>query len=300
MSVDVEAEHSPRVYTRSADLYVQIPAYRDLELTPTLRSLYARAAQPERLRVRVMWQRGDGEVLQPDIRDLPGLEVDEVDAARSEGCNWARRRLQGAWRGERYTLLLDSHHRFVAGWDDLALEMLEESRAMGASKPVLTGYLPGYHHAGDQRRSGRPHRIYPYARDRGILTRLKGALMTDSERLTRPEPADFVSLHFLLADGRFNNDVPFDPRVYFFGDEVLTSVRSFAAGYRLFHPHRVLGWHAYDRSHRVTHWADRNDYADRHERSLTELRRLYQGDRDLSSEDVAAFEGHVNLSLVVD
>ena len=140
---------------------IRDPRDGHLELTPTLRSLYAQAAQPARLRVRVMWQREAHEVLPADVRDLPGLEIDEVDAATSEGCNWARLRLQGAWQGERYTLLLDSHHRFVDGWDDLALEMLEESRAGGTSKPVLTGYLPGYRPDDDQRRPDRPHRLYP-------------------------------------------------------------------------------------------------------------------------------------------
>jgi hypothetical protein len=280
------------------DLYVQVPAYRDLELVPTLRALYAEAGRPERLRVRVMWQRGEDEVLPDDVRALPGLEVDEVDAGSSAGCNWARRRLQAAWQGERYTLLLDSHHRFVPGWDDLALGMLEQLRSSGIPKPMLTGYLPAYHPDDDRHRSTRPHHLYPYARDGGVLTRLQSGVMHDSEALTEPVPADFASLHFLLADGRFNDEVVFDPTVYFFGDEVLTSVRAFAAGYRLFHPHRVIGWHAYDRSSRVTHWADHEGYAERHDRSLAALRRSFTGEGALSPADVAAFEDHVNLSLV--
>ena len=120
----------------SPDLYVQIPAYRDRELVPTLRDLYARASRPGRLRVRVMWQRSADEVLPDDVRALPRLEIDEVSAATSEGCNWARLRLQESWAGERYTLLLDSHHRFVDGWDDLALEMVEQLRAAGTCGDV--------------------------------------------------------------------------------------------------------------------------------------------------------------------
>lgn len=284
---------------RNPDLYVQVPAYRDLELVPTLRDLYAKAARPWRLRVRVMWQREEDEVLPDDVLALPRLEVDEVPAATSEGCNWARLRLQKAWKGERYTLLLDSHHRFVDGWDDLALEMLERLRAAGTVKPMLTGYLPAYHPSSDLHRPDRPHRLYPYARDGGVLTRLKGGVIHDSELLTEPIPADFASLHFILADGCFNNEVPFDPAVYFFGDEVLTSVRAFAAGYRLFHPHRVVGWHDYGRNSRVTHWADHDGYAERHDRSLTAIRRWFAGECDISSADVAAFEAHVNLRLVV-
>lgn len=169
---------TPRSVT-APDVYVQIPAYRDKELTPTLRSLYARASRPGRLRVRVMWQRDDSDALPADVYGLPNLEIDEVDAGSSEGCNWARRRLQGAWNGERYTLLLDSHHRFVAGWDDLALKMLEDSRGARTPKPALTGYLPGYRPGGGPRRSRLPQRLYPYSRDQGVLTRLKGEVMTD-------------------------------------------------------------------------------------------------------------------------
>lgn len=177
--------------------------------------------------------------------------------------------------------------------------MLEQARAAGAAKPILTGYLPAYDPRDDLYRSDRPHRIYPYSRDAGVLTRLRSAAMRDAELLTEPVPADFASLHFLLADGCFNDEVRFDPAVYFFGDEVLTSVRAFAAGYRLFHPHRAIGWHAYDRNSRVTHWADHDGYAERHARSLTTLRRTYAGEHDVSSADVAAFEAHVHLSLVV-
>jgi len=282
----------------SPDLYVQIPAYRDLELVPTLRDLYARASRPGRLRVRVMWQRSADEVLPDDVRALPRLEIDEVSAATSEGCNWARLRLQESWAGERYTLLLDSHHRFVDGWDDLALEMVEQLRAAGTSRPMLTGYLPAYDPSDVVHRSTRPQRLYPYARDGGVLTRLKGGAILDAEALTEPVAADFASLHFLLVDGCFNEEVPFDPAVYFFGDEVLTSVRAFAAGYRLFHPHRLIGWHDYDRNSRVPHWADHDGYAVRHDRSLAVIRQWLAGEREISSAEVAAFESHVNLCLV--
>lgn len=282
------------------DLYVQIPAYRDLELAPTLRALYAEANRPSRLRVRIMWQRGQDEVLPDDVRTLPGLEIDEVPAAVSEGCNWARRRLQEAWQGERYTLLLDSHHRFVPGWDDLALTMLEQLRTTGTAKPLLTGYLPAYDPRSGLLRSSGPRRLYPYARDRGVLTRLNSWAIRDVETLSAPVPADFASLHFILTDGSFNREVPFDPAVYFFGDEVLTSVRAFTAGYRLFHPHRVVGWHAYDRSSRVTHWADHEGYTERHARSLRTLRTIYTGMRDISPAAIAEFESHANISLVAD
>jgi hypothetical protein len=277
----------------SADLYVQIPAYRDAELAPTLRSLYRNASGRHRLRVRVLWQYGDGEVLPRDVLRLPGLEVEAVAAANSEGCNWARRRLQATWRGEQYTALLDSHHRFARDWDHVSIEMLEGLRDTGVRKPLLTAYLPDYDPARPACRQRRPNKIYPYRRDTGVLTRLQCQPIRHWRRLDAPIPADFLSLHFVLTDGRLNRDVEMDPTVYFFGDEVLTSVRVFAAGYRLFHPHRVLGWHAYDRARRVAHWADHDGFADRHRNSLVWLRRYF------ASPAAARFEAYTGVPLVI-
>ncbi len=284
-----------------ADLYVQIPAYRDRELAPTLRSLYGKAADPGRLRVRVLWQREDSDGLPDDVRMLPGLELVESRAADSQGCNWARRELQGAWAGERYTLLLDSHHRFAAGWDVAALAMLEAARAGGAAKPLLTAYLPGYDPDREPHgRARRPFKIYPYLREEGVLTRLKSAPIRGWTGLDRPVPADFVSLHFILADGGFNTEVVADPRIYFFGDEVLTSWRSFAAGYTLLHPHRVLGWHAYSRTHRVPHWSQHPDWRDRHRDSLELLRREFTPRRRRHGRPtVADYERMTGVPLVL-
>jgi hypothetical protein len=228
-----------------------------------------------------------------------------VAAADSEGCNWARRRLQAAWREEPYTVFLDSHHRFVPGWDDLSVGMLEQLRSQGVAKPLLSGYLPNYYPARDPvGRKQRPFKIYPYSREEGVLTRLTSLPIRGWTALEGPVPADFLSLHFILTDGRFNHEVPFDSEIYFFGDEVMTSLRAYAAGYELFHPHRIVGWHAYDRSSRVPHWADHADWDERHRRSLARMRRIYCSHHPIpgtgpGSRTVADYEDHISLPLVL-
>ena len=284
------------------DVYVQIPAYRDRELGATLRSLYRRAARPERLRVRIVWQHDKDERLPADILRLPGLEIDPVAAAESQGPNWARRRLQSAWQSEKYTLFLDSHHRFVTGWDDLAIGMLENIRANGIERPLLTAYLPAYDPDFPKQRRRCPYKIYPLGRDEGVLMRLTSMPMLGWQRLQAPIPAHFVSLHFMLGDGRFNADVKFDPSIYFFGDEVHTSLRAFASGYRFFHPHRVLGWHAYDRSTRTPHWSDHADWTTRSRDTMKKLKSDYRSSRRVGGAGspscrVADFERYLGLKL---
>ena len=282
-------------------IYVQIPAYRDSELGPTLRELYGRAARPDALHTRVIWQRSEDERLPADVLELPGLTLVDVPAQRSEGCNWARRRAQECWDGEPYTLLLDSHHRFVDDWDVLAIDMYSSLLSSGVRRPLLTGYLPAYDPELEPLGRGEaPYRMYPFGRDDGILTRFTSRPIPWWGALDAPVPADFLSLHFVFTDGRFNAEVPIDPELYFFGDEMVLGLRAYTRGYDLFHPHRIVGWHAYSRNQRVPHWDDHPDWYERHLAALGWMRELFTGRRPLPDDvrTVADYERQIMAKLV--
>jgi Glycosyltransferase (GlcNAc) len=260
-------------------IYVQVPAYRDPELVATVDGLVRMAKNPDRLVIAVAWQYGvDEEHVATALERLPQVRLLRIRAADSLGCNWARNLLQQRWAGERYTLFLDSHHRFVAGWDETLIRLLERQRRGGHARPIITGYLPPYDPDDDPH--GRTQAVYELnvaERREGIAYRLHGHPVEGWERLTAPQPARFVSLHFLFADGSFNQVVPCDPEIYFFADEVAISLRAFSHGYDLFRPHVVLGWHLYDRSRRVPHWADHPRWEWLQQRSIARLRALYSG-----------------------
>jgi hypothetical protein len=257
---------------------VQIPAYRDTELGPTLRDLYRKAARPEALRVAVLWQKASNETLPPAVRRLPGLELIEMPFEESQGCNWARIQLQARWRGEPYTLFLDSHHRFATGWDRMLIEMHSGLRASGVERPLLTAYMPPYHPAMDPLgRRCRPYKIYPIRREAGLLIHLTSHAIPGWRRLAGPIPAEFASAHLIFTRGSFNEELRWDPNIYFAGDEVAMSLRAHTYGYDLFHPHRVIGWHCYDRGSRRPHWDDHLEWSGQQARSLRRLRRLFTG-----------------------
>ncbi len=282
-------------------IYVQVPAYRDSELAPTLIDLYAKARRPDRLRTCVVWQHAPDEQLPATVWDLPGLDVVDVPAADSLGCNWARRIAQERWDGEPLTLLLDSHHRFVDGWDTLVRGMYAGLLAAGVSRPLLTGYLPAYDP--DLEPLGRgtaPYRMFPLAREDGVLTQLTSRPIPWWTILDAPVSADFLSLHFVFTEGAFNTEVPFDPELYFFGDEVVLGLRAFTSGYDLFHPHRIVGWHAYSRNQRIPHWDDHADWYERHRAALGWMREVFTGLRPLpgDSRTVTDYERRIMTKLV--
>jgi hypothetical protein len=260
-------------------IYVQIPAYRDTELGPTLLDLVAKSEDPEALRIGVLWQRADGDVLPEAVRANLSIEILARPYQESKGCNWARAELQKRWRGEPYTLLLDSHHRFIPGWDRHLIEMHRALEEGGDRKPLITTYLPSYDPSNDPAaRSPDPLQIHARSREQGMLIYLEAHPIPLWRSLERPIRARFASLHFVFARGIFNHELIADERVYFFGDEVVLALRAFTHGYDLFHPHYVLGWHLYDRTAtRATHWEDHADYPERNERSRDRLRDIFLG-----------------------
>ena len=259
-------------------IFVQIPAYRDPELSPTLHDLFSKARNPEALRVAVLWQRAPDDRVEREVLRRKNLEIIDVSYRDSKGCNWARNVLQRLWKGEAYTLILDSHHRFAKNWDQKLIESHDALVQQGIERPILTAYLPPYNPLTEPHgRKNKPLKIYPFARSNGLLLRLIGRPILNWSTLSAPVAGDFVSLHCLFASGEFNRDVQFDPNCYFFGDEVSTSLRAFTHGYDVFHPHRVIGWHCYERAYRSTHWDDHDNWSGLEMSSMKRLRTLLSG-----------------------
>ena len=287
-------------------IYIQVPAYRDSELQPTLYDLIRQSANSEQLRVAVAWQYDERrEKLDTSFIERHRIDLIKIPAAESQGCNWARSLLQRKWDGEEYTLFLDSHHRFVPGWDQQLIDMYEQLKARRSGKPLITAYLPAYdpfNEPGGRERS--PLHICFHERQKGLLFRLNSRAVPKWQTLSEPVSAQFTSLHFLFAEGSFNEDLQFDPSIYFFADEVAIGLRAFTKGYDLYHPHRVLGWHLYHRAGtRVTHWDEHPEWKRQQEISQQRLFRLYRGyitgQFGIGLErSVAQYEDHIGMKLV--
>ena len=236
-------------------IYLQIASYRDAELLPTLRDCLSKAAHPENLRFGICWQHDESEDL-GEFKSDPRFRVIDIPYQESKGVCWARNAIQSLYHGEAYTVQLDSHHRFIPGWDTALIEMLE---SLDCDKPLLTSYAPHY----DPRKPNPPKSVAwkiafdRFSADGCLLTR--PTFMDNHGALTKPILARFYSAHFTFARGTFCREVKHDPLLYFHGEEITIAVRAFTHGYDLFHPHKVIVWHEYTRNHRRKHWDDHTD-----------------------------------------
>lgn len=234
-------------------VFISIAAYRDPELAPTVRDCLAKALRPDRLRFGICWQHGPEDPPFPFVGD-PAFRVLSLDWRQSRGACWARAEIMRLYDGEDYYLQLDSHHRFVEGWDQILLDQLEHA---GGDRAVLTTYAPAFTPGRPLDRHSRPTRIEVDGfTDEGIPL-LRPAFLTDRPADGPPLRARFLSAHFLFACGQFVDSVPYDPELYFIGEEISLTVRAYTHGFNLFHPGVAILWHEYSRAYRSHHhWTD--------------------------------------------
>jgi hypothetical protein len=233
-------------------MFVSIASYRDPELGSTIDDCLAKASCPERLRFGVCWQHGADEAPPAAFADKR-VEVLDVDWRESRGTCWARAEVMKLWRGEDWYLQLDSHHRFVPGWDEL---LIDQAARSGSSRPVLTTYVPPYDPSEPDPVSGIPTQMdFDRFTEDGIPL-FKPGYIGDWKERDRPLRGRFISAHMLFAPGSFVGDIPYDPELYFTGEEITLAVRAFTHGYDLFTPSRLVTWHEYTRNFRRKHWGD--------------------------------------------
>jgi hypothetical protein len=219
-------------------IFVQIASYRD----------------PENLTFGICWQRDENESMEEFAND-PRFKILDYHWSKSKGLCWARSEIQKLWNGEEYTLQLDSHHRFLQDWD---VELIEMMKLTGSEKPIITSYAGMYRPSNNQLLNVEPYKMVASNFTPGgtILFRPNG--IPNWQDLDKPIPARFVSGHFFFTIGKHCEEYKYDPNIYFAGDEISLSIRSFTLGYDLFHPHKTIIWHEYTREGRTKHWTDFN------------------------------------------
>lgn len=255
-------------------IFVSVAAYRDPALLPTLADCVAKARDPDRLRFGICWQYGGDEAASEQLQG-PQFAVHYVDWRLSQGACWARAEIMKLYRGEDWYLQLDSHHRFVQDWD---IRLIEQAALSESDKPVLSTYAAALDPDSEGLGPEQVTRMeFDCFTEQGAILTRPGVIAPPA----RPIRARFLSAHFLFAPGSFVEDVPYDPELYFIGEEITLAVRAFTHGYDLFHPSRHILWHEYTRSGRVKHWDDHTSengariaWHERDAASLTRVRRL--------------------------
>jgi hypothetical protein len=207
--------------------------------------------------------------------------VIKVGYERSEGVGWARHQAQSLWWGEEYVLQIDSHMRFVSGWDEKIIEMLARC---GSVRPVISNY-PAAFTPPDRIDSHVVSVIYAAGFDDDGMVKQNSVGHDPRAVGPTPKATAFCAAGFLFGPAQWIKEVPYDPHLYFIGEETSLAVRLYTHGWDVFTPTDVLLYHDYnDRPDRPRHWHDRPDWVRFNGRSIARVRHLLGVEASLDPE----------------
>jgi len=129
-----------------SSIFVQIPAYRDWELSKTVEHAIQKASGNNKISFGI-----HNCVIFPGEVPIPKSTVDwaqikykESIAPKNIGVNKSRYIANEFYDGEDYYLQIDSHMRFSNNWDETLIVTINKYKELGISKPLITQYPPNY------------------------------------------------------------------------------------------------------------------------------------------------------------
>jgi glycosyltransferase involved in cell wall biosynthesis len=269
-------------------IFIQIASYRDPELEKTVKSAIENAKKPKNLVFGIARQYHPDDKFDTldEYRKDKRFRILDIPYLESKGACWARNQIQQLYKGEEYTLQIDSHMRFAPNWDEEMINMIKQLQKKGHKKPLLTGYVSSFNPENDpQERIQEPWRmVFDRFIPEGAVFFLPETI-PGWEDLKEPVPARFYSAHYGFTLGEFSKDVQHDPEFYFHGEEISIAARAYTHGYDLFHPHKTLIWHEYTRKGRTKQWDDDKQWVEKNNRCHLKNRRLFGMDGETFNPD---------------
>ena len=196
-----------------ARIFINIASYRDAECQWTVKDLFEKASNPDRVFVGICWQfdkAEDAHCFEVSTRPEQ-VRIHSIDWREAEGVCWARLMTQKLWDGEEYTLMIDSHMRFMPGWDNLLIEELEKCQS---SKPVISCSPPSYVPPNNLSPHTKPsvRRVKQFMSNGNI--RCQGEMIDTPPE--QPIKGAFLVANFVFSRSEILQEVPCDPYLYFY------------------------------------------------------------------------------------
>jgi len=231
-----------------ASIFVQIAAYRDLEVTPTILDAIKQSSGNHTINFGVHTVYVDESEI--NVPDLPNVKHAESKAPENIGLGIGRALAHQFYDGEDYYLQCDSHSRFVKGWDEIAIHSVLNYQIQGIGKPLLTMYPANYWY---------PSLTAKYVEKdfllKGHLSNISFHENPDQFRATRI-PLQ-TAMGPLKDENRFVKSVsggsiftvggflPFNTDIAFYGEEIWLAARAYTHGYDMLVPDEQYMYHLY-------------------------------------------------------
>jgi [Skp1-protein]-hydroxyproline N-acetylglucosaminyltransferase len=271
-------------------IFVSVASYRDTDCPMTVFSAFHKAEFPCRVYVGICQQNSEGDLdclsSQEGTIPLGQIRILRLDSKEARGPTYARERISTELaRDETYFLQVDSHTRWVQGWDTKLIEMGDKLESLGVDKWVLSHYPKHFDpdqsstldpEAQDDDLSAVPVICKSFFNERGMIS-FEGAQFLPASEVPRPNA--YIAAGMMFCRMSAIREVPFpqDLNGLFVGEEILMSIKFWTSGYDIFTPTENTLYHYYSRNKgEPKFWSLRLDDKEAHEK-VKQLLQLTKG-----------------------
>jgi hypothetical protein len=243
-------------------IFISIASYRDPELTRTIRSAISNAANPDELYFSIVIQDFEKEI--PDLSWVPNLSLITMQPEEARGAGYARSIAMRSYNNQEYFLQIDSHTLFEKDWDLMCIDEHNKAKHIANNDKIILSCFPApftiepdnsiFFIKNDKRMPAYPTKQKPLFTRRNNWTAQRVEFSNRQKQY--PEESTTVLAGFIFTTGNVVNEIPYDPDISFFGEELCFAVRAWTRGWDIYSPSKVILYHFYLRSQYKKVWND--------------------------------------------
>lgn len=233
-------------------IFISIASYCDEVLKHTILDSLVKAKYRNDIRYGIVEQAPAKERLNLKASNIRYLGVEPYE---SRGACWARSICMSMYEGEEFFFQIDSHMLFEPDWDE---KLIKTINSCPSPKPIISSYPNAFKFV-----DGIP--VTETENKASICHVVKGDMAQDYMMSIEGLPVDApmvpgfsVAGGCLFTHGDFTQQVPYDPYIYFQGEEQSLAARAYTFGWDIFHA-PVPVYHLYDTDpdncYRPKHWS---------------------------------------------
>lgn len=244
-------------------IFISIASYRDPELTRTIKSAIDNASHPEELYFGIVLQ--EFEKAEPDLSWVPNLSLIKMHPKDARGAGLARAKAMSLYNKQDYYLQIDSHTLFEKKWDDLCIDQFKKAQEVAGNKKIILSHFPLPYYVEPNKKinivtNSKIHPPYP-TKQKPKFTR-RGDWTAERIRFVNnknnfPELSTTVLAGFIFTSGNITQEVPYDPEISFFGEEICFALRAWTRGWDIYSPPIKILYHFYIRNTYDKIWKDK-------------------------------------------
>jgi len=244
-------------------IFISIASYCDELLLFTLQNCISKASNPENIFFGIVDQNDESQKTNIEklnfSKQIRYVYINKIDTL---GVSWARNIAFSLWDGEEFLLQIDSHMLFEQDWDKILLNQYSDLKDI-SQKPIISTYP--YNFSFDEHNNPtfkkqsekyvlvlRPHPESSLEEDNAVLRFRAEHKLTDN-----PVLGCHLAGGFIFTNSDFIQEIPYDPFLYFHGEEQSLAIRAYTRGWDIYHPNIIPLYHHYKEigaEHLTHHW----------------------------------------------